>query len=184
MTIRIVLAAIIGITILASIGFFFIHEAPPAAPANVESANPAPTLLPPRTPPEGQLEYRNEMYRISLFYPQDLQVEEAPGEGGTMTIIFEDDLGKEGFQIFVTPYNRDEITEERMALDIPSGVFLEPLDVMIDGTRATMFFSTNARLGDTREVWFIRNNFLYEVVTYRALDAWLSQIMATWRFLI
>jgi hypothetical protein len=38
-------------------------------------------------------------------------------------------------------------------------------------------------LGDTREIWFIRGGFLYEVATYKDQEAWLSEIMSTWKFL-
>jgi hypothetical protein len=46
-----------------------------------------------------------------------------------------------------------------------------------------MFFSQNPVMGETREVWFIKDGYLYEVTTYRELDSWLSQIMATWQWL-
>jgi hypothetical protein len=54
---------------------------------------------------------------------------------------------------------------------------------MIDGTQATMFYGTNAIMGDTREVWFIKGGLLYEVTTYQQLDTWLAQIMQTWQFI-
>ena len=38
-------------------------------------------------------------------------------------------------------------------------------------------------MGDTREVWFINNGFLYEVATYKNLDAWLAELMSNWKFL-
>ena len=38
-------------------------------------------------------------------------------------------------------------------------------------------------MGDAREVWFIKNGFLYEVTTYKELDAWLASIMQTWKFI-
>jgi hypothetical protein len=37
-------------------------------------------------------------------------------------------------------------------------------------------------MGDTREVWFIKGGFLYEVTTYKQLDTWLAQILQTWQF--
>jgi hypothetical protein len=58
----------------------------------------------------------------------------------------------------------------------------EPTEIMIDGTRATMFFGHNPIMGDTREVWFIHGGYLYEVTTYKELDQWLADIMKTWRF--
>ena len=60
---------------------------------------------------------------------------------------------------------------------------LQPTDVIVDGAHATMFFGNNAIMGDTREVWFIRGGFLYEVTTYKELDTWLGGIMRTWKFI-
>jgi len=46
-----------------------------------------------------------------------------------------------------------------------------------------MFFGKNLIMGDTQEVWFIKNGFLYEVTTYKELDQWLAGIMKTWKFM-
>ena len=56
-------------------------------------------------------------------------------------------------------------------------------DVTIDGATATSFYSTNALLGETAEVWFIRGGYLFEVTSPKSEAAWLSQIMSTWQFL-
>jgi hypothetical protein len=45
------------------------------------------------------------------------------------------------------------------------------------------FFSHAPRLDDTREVWFIHGGFLYEITTYKELDAWLLPILHSWQFL-
>ena len=58
-----------------------------------------------------------------------------------------------------------------------------PTDIIVDGTRATMFFGNNSIMGDTREVWFIHGGFLYEVTTYKEFDTWLAGIMQTWKFI-
>ena len=136
-----------------------------------------------REVPDGYKEYRSDFYRLSFLYPDDLSVQEYKGPDTTLTVSFEDTKKEKGFQVFVVPYGSDQISERRFKLDVPSGVREEPVDVMVDGTRASAFFSTNATLGDTREVWFIKNGFLYEVTTYKALDTWLAGIMQTWKFL-
>lgn len=136
----------------------------------------------PREAPEGFTEYRSTRYNFSLFHPADLAVQEFDEGGGAQTIAFESEEGV-GFQIFIVPYTQSQITEERFRKDAPSGVMREPVEVLIDGARATLFFSEHALLGETREVWFIKNSFLFEVTTYKALDEWLAEIMATWKFL-
>lgn len=140
-------------------------------------------LLPPRTPPEGFKEYRSEAYRFSVFYPSDLTVKEYKESGGAQTITFSNSGEEKSFQIFVLPYGENQVSEKRFKMDIPSGVIKEPVDVMIDNVRATAFFSTNSVMGNTREVWFIKNGFLYEVTTYKDLDSWIAGIMQSWTFI-
>ena len=60
---------------------------------------------------------------------------------------------------------------------------IQPVNIIVDGTPATMFFGKNLIMGDTQEVWFIKNGFLYEVTTYKELDQWLAGIMKTWKFM-
>ena len=132
--------------------------------------------------PAGWLEYKSWIFKFSLLYPDDLRVREY-SEGRGTTIAFQSEKTGRGFQIFVVPYPEDHITPERFKSDVPSGVIQDQQEILIDGARATMFYSQNAVMGDTREVWFIKNGFLYEATTYRDLDAWLSNIMQTWRFL-
>ena len=38
-------------------------------------------------------------------------------------------------------------------------------------------------MGDTREVWLIHRDFLYEVTTYKPLDAWLTPILQILKFI-
>lgn len=136
-----------------------------------------------RYPPEGMLEYRNAKYHLSLFYPQELEVKERPERGNAVTITFQN-VGKGlGFQIFIVPYSEQQISEARFKKDVPSGVKTDLENVTIDGVTAATFYSKDISLGETREIWFIKNNFLYEVTTPRSLDEWLSSIMRSWHFM-
>jgi len=140
--------------------------------------------IPPlRIPPTGFKEYRHLTYHFSFFYPDDLLVKEFKELGTAITITFQDSKGEKGFQIFVVPYGESQITEQRFKMDVPSGIRQEVVDVMIGEIRGIMFFSQNVAIGETREVWFIKGGFLYEVTTYKELDSWLSEIMQTWKFL-
>jgi len=132
--------------------------------------------------PEGATLYRNEEYNFKLAHPRELVVTEERGEG-TATITFKNADSSRAFQIFITPYVGWFITEDRIQMDIPSGKIEEPVEVLVDGARGTIFFSEDPTAGRMREVWFIHGDYLYEVTTYHLLDEWLSYIMTTWRFL-
>ena len=86
-------------------------------------------------------------------------------------------------QVFVTPYGDAQITDARFKLDVPSGVKIDPTNIVVDGAKGMEFFSSAPTMDDTREVWFIKNGYLYEVTTFKELDSWLQPILQTWQFI-
>lgn len=128
--------------------------------------------------------YINDKFNFSLEYPEELTVSEYAEVGGAQTITFQKGDELYGFQIFITPYDKKEITKERILLDIPSGRVENPLEVVIgDNIQALAFLSSNSAMGDTREVWFIKNGHLFEITTYISQDAWLAEILKSLKFL-
>ena len=122
-----------------------------------------------RVAPAGSREYRNAAYHYSIFYPEELTVGENDEGGGAMTITFQNEKEVRGFQIFIVPYAEPQVSEARFKQDIPSGVRTDFSNITVDGVVGASFNSTNAMLGETREVWFIRDGFLYEVTTLKSL---------------
>lgn len=135
-----------------------------------------------RDTPFGQRLYESDTYSFSLLYPMGLQVSETVEGAGASTIVFQDARSGKGFQIFVVPYKEPQVSPERFARDIPSGVIEAMRDITIDGATAASFYSQHTLLGETAEIWFVHDGFLYEVTTLAPLDDWLSEIMLTWRF--
>ena len=123
------------------------------------------------------------MYHFRVSYPADFATREYDDGAGAGTIAFEGPSPGEGYQIFVVPYDKSEITRERFLTDDPSGVMKDAKDITIDGTPAKSFFGYNDQMGNTREVWFIHGGYLYEVTTYKPLAPWLTEILQTWKFL-
>jgi hypothetical protein len=140
-------------------------------------------MQPTYAPPSGYLPYSNPQFHFSLSYPRNLQVREYKEAGGGLTVTFQDVVADQEFQVYVTPYSDTQITDAQFKLDEPSGVKTDPTDVVVDGARGIEFFSNAPRLNDTREVWFIHGGFLYEVTTYKELDAWLQPILHSWQFI-
>lgn len=127
--------------------------------------------------------YKNPSRKFSLKYPVGISVTEYNEGKGAYTITFEEKQGDKSFQIFIVPYKEKTISKERFAMDVSSGVMKEKTNIIIDGVEATMFWSENDLMGETREVWFIHGGYLYEVTTYKEYDSWLGSIMQNWRFL-
>ena len=176
MRLKLMIAGVIAVVLL---GFFFfpVKVFPPSADDSV-------LVMIPRTVPVSDTSrlYKNLLFRFSLTYPKDLQVKEYDDGTSASTITFEDATGKIGFQIFIVPYKEDYITTEQFKKDVPSGVMKNPTDVIIGGGRATMFNSQDVAKNETREVWFIKDGFLYEITTPADLDVWLARILSTWHF--
>ncbi len=126
--------------------------------------------------------YKNNRGKFSLKLPNNISYKEYDEGKGAYSVVFLGDTGDKSFQVFFTPYKENSISKERFLIDNPSGIIREQKDVLIDGVTATMFFSENNIMGHTREVWFIKDGYLYEVMTYKSLDSWLSNIMLTWKF--
>jgi hypothetical protein len=136
-----------------------------------------------RTVPTGMREYRSTEYHFSLFYPQELTVNAYNNGGGVATITFQNPDEGEGFQIFITPYGESQVSDARFKQDEPSGVRESLTNVSVDGAVGAAFYSTDASLGATREIWFVHNGFLYELTTLKPLDSWLSHILQSWKFI-
>lgn len=127
--------------------------------------------------------YANSAFKFSLHVPKEFsEAREYEESGGAMSATFQNPATGKGFQIYVTPYAEDYITPERLRLDVPSGVVEDQVEVIIDGVRATLFSSKNSIMGQTKELWFINEGFLYEIVIYKDLEEQFSEIMQTWQF--
>jgi|SRR6185295_12003934 len=178
--------SLIGILLIASLfavgkGLKPLNSPSDATQIEFSQSNSPPTLA--TTTPAGYVSYTSTKYQYSLSYPPYLHIKEYEESGGAHTVIFQDPDTNAGFQIYVVPFSGTHISKARFLLDESSGVMINPTDIMIDGTRATMFFGKNSIMGETREVWFIHGGYLYEVTTYKELDSWLAGILGTFHFL-
>lgn len=157
------------------------------AAASTISATPglAEAIASPDEPPEGYVEYRNERYGFYYYHSPEAAIKEYDEGGGAMTVVQENAARMRGLQIFIVPYEGEVITEERFNRDVPSGVRYNIEDTAIARRQvpAVTFNSYDQFLGDTREVWFIHNGFLFEVTTFKGFGDWFSDIMQTWRFI-
>lgn len=177
------LSVIVILTLLAG-GVYLFFLAPGAQTASVsDAASEHHSKYPPREVPQGSKEFRSDLYGFSLLYPSDLTAKLIDEGSGAATVTFENDKTIEGFQIFIVPFDGAQITDDRFKKDIPLGVRKNIQNITIDGATGASFFSEDATLGETAEVWFIRGGYLYEVNTFKDRAEWLSSIMSSWKFL-
>jgi len=172
-----------GLLLVLSIaGFMYIRAQNSAATTEVPP--PIATSTPVTTPlPKNMRQYANAAYHFSISYPDTLTLTEYKEANGAITDTFMNADNSQSFEIYVTPYGGTQIDQTRFKLDEPSGRYVDPQQVVIDGAQATLFTGYNPIMGDTREVWFIHGGYLYEVATYKDLDAWLGGVMQNFKFL-
>jgi hypothetical protein len=174
------LAVLLAVLLAAGSIFFFQTRTNTESPM-ATTAKSEPNVI--REVPSGMREYKNINYHFSILYSAGLTVEERNHDGGATTIVFEDRERVQGFQIFVRPYTGGELSEEQFKLDNPSGVREKLQPVTIDGAVGAAFYSQEPNLGPTREVWFVRDGYLYEVTTLKPLEADLQTVLLTWQFI-
>lgn len=173
------LRIIVGVLIVLLVSFLFFRMSSEPSGTSIDGTD---VSFESRDVPAGMRLYQNAPYRFSLLYPEALEMHEKEEGAGASTMLFQDTNTGQGFQIFIVPYTETQVTPDRIAKDIPSGVVKDTRDITIDGATAASFYSQNVTLGETAEIWFVHGGFLYEVTTLAPLDDWLSQIMLTWRF--
>jgi len=133
-----------------------------------------------QVPPPGG-EYVNKVYKFSVVIPQGF------GVGGTEKSIVLEDKDGNGLQIVITPLGEDVpvLDEARIRADIPDIVIEQPQAVTVAGASTGLAFkSNNAAFGGvSREVWFVKDGNLYQIITYDRLRPLLSAIFSTLKFL-
>ncbi|MBI4114540.1 MAG: hypothetical protein HY445_01710 [Candidatus Niyogibacteria bacterium] len=175
----IIVAVFIIFVFLAGV-YFYLPEEGNENKEGSESNQPAEPIL--RNAPAGWLIYKNASYGFSLFYPEGLDVKEFDEGGGAGTITFEDAENALGFQIFIVPYAEAQVTEERFLKDNPSGVKENFEDITVDGAVGATFVSRQPFLGETREVWFIHDGYLFEVTILKPTESFLADVLSSWKF--
>lgn len=128
-------------------------------------------------------EYSDDQFKFSLRYPDGMKTSVVEEGDGARTILVQNETAKKGFQVFVAPYDETEpLTKERILQDLPD-LHMEGVQTAnIDGAHAVAFVTNDPSFGRTREVWFSRGGFLYQVTSRIEFDRELAEVMGTWRF--
>jgi hypothetical protein len=166
----------LGVAIGALVGGLFASDATPSADNDAARLRGGSVAA----ADDANVTYEDAALGFSLTYPKELAVTEYEEEGGARTLVFAKPGEQYGFQIFIAPYAGKVITEERLRKDLPGAAVREPVEVVIgSGIQASAFWSESPVIGESREVWFIYDGYLYEATTYARLDSLLGEVLAT-----
>jgi hypothetical protein len=131
---------------------------------------------------ESQQTYRHPSLKFRFNFPQTMKVGSFEDAGG-QTVLVQDAGNKLGMQIYISDFDEDTaLTEERIKRDIPDMVVNQPVSVVLGGTKGVSFFSQSESLGQTYEVWLVRNKKLYQISAYAFQKQLVDRILGTWKW--
>ena len=136
--------------------------------------------------------YTDTQYGFSFQYPKSFTASKfSEGEGDAILVQYQGASNSineypknSGFQIFIAPFDEPLPTKERILQELPDMVINNIENrVLKNGIPALIFFSEDSSsLGKTREIWFVKSGYLYQITATKEIDNLVAQIVATWRF--
>jgi hypothetical protein len=134
----------------------------------------------------GQKIYKNNTYGFSLKIPESFKISELEDEAGK-TILIKND--KYEMQVYASPFDEDIVlTAERIKQDIPDIKMKDVMNVEVGpstssgyskGVAAVTFIDESQ---NTREVWFVRADNLFQISSRPEDDAITGAIMQLWEW--
>lgn len=194
--IRIAIIAVLCVCLVSLLSIYIVkivrHQDVGKEGGELSSTNTAPYIVPPLTK-----KYENATYGFSLSIPEDFSIRESgipdtntPSTNESHTIVFENSKkagSNEGIQIVISPYDQKgvkKLTKEMIQSAIPDMNITDEQVLEIGNSYTGLAFKSDndAFDGNSREVWFIYKDNLYQISTYSRLDDLLKGIFATWEF--
>lgn len=121
-------------------------------------------LLPNPSKPSNTLIYTDTDYGFSFSYPENYKPRAFSDLEDTKTILIENSDTNQGAQVFVSPFDEDIVlTPERIKKEVPDLVVLEPQNRSLGGVTGVVFRSTNALNTESKELWMVHKNNLYQI---------------------
>lgn len=123
--------------------------------------------------------YKNDQYKFEIKLPINAKVTNIEEVAGQSLLI--QNVGKDKeIQIYVSSLDEEMIlTEERIKQDIPDIKMEKFAEVKVDQIKAITFIDLDQ---NTREVWFTRGGFLYQVTGDFKDDQLFGNIMESWKW--
>ena len=129
--------------------------------------------------------YQNTTYGFSFHYPSTLKVGESTAGDGATTILAQDVAEHIGFQVYITPFTDPDpvITAARVAESLPNLTIEAAQQAQLSSSsEGVTFLTKDPSFGESRQVWVVYKQHLYQISTYSSQDALLKKVLATWVF--
>ena len=128
--------------------------------------------------------YQNEKYGFSLELPKGAEVSKVEDGGengdGETILVSRGALDTYQMQIHITEFDEEiALSVERIKQDIPDIKMKDEGVVEVGGVKGVAFIDTEQ---NTREIWFVRGGYLYQVTSEPVVDAAVGEVMQSWKF--
>ncbi|MEX0919022.1 MAG: hypothetical protein WDZ85_03640 [Candidatus Paceibacterota bacterium] len=135
--------------------------------------------------PDYNQTYVSTDFGFRFRFPENLRFSTFAERNGQMILANSATGAGNAFQIFISPFDEpaDSLTPDRLRQDLPDLVVKKPeVFKLADRASGLAFVSDGPPFGESREVWFVYQNHLYQISAYLDNDALLQNILRTWRF--
>jgi|SRR3989344_430589 len=137
---------------------------------------------------EASLTYNDQLLPFSFKYPSDFHTssftESADFNGEEIRVILVQDKSASGFQIVITPFTSADtkVTEERIKKEVPDLVISDAESIFVGRDANGLAFVSGAQSAKQREVWFIYNEYLYQISAPLEVDKTVQAVLNSWQF--
>lgn len=95
------------------------------------------------------------------------------------------DKSQSGFQIFINQLGQPiELTPDFIKKDLPGTAVNNPLAIVLDDKGKGIMFDSNSEAfgGQSFEIWFVYNEYIYQITSYASFGDELKKIIGSWKF--
>jgi hypothetical protein len=129
--------------------------------------------------------FTHDVRNFSFSYPSDFAVGQFGNADGE-TIVVQNSDKRAGFQISIRSTDENiQMTKQRIQEDLPNLQVKNPQPVQLgdNAGQGLAFISDNEAFGgNSREVWFTFDGYLYQISTYASQTPLLQKVLSTWQF--
>lgn len=128
--------------------------------------------------------YTNKTYGFNMKVPSTLRATGFEEGGGNNVLIRGDYAGFKNFsmQVYISPFDEDiSLDIARIKKDIPDMKMIDPIQIKTDGAPTVAFFSEDGGI-KYRQIWFVHDYNLYQIITKAEQDDLTAKIMDTWKW--
>jgi len=164
----------------------------PAQSDNQQTPEPASTEAP--DPMQSNVEavqnrmtekYVNRELGFGFGHPPGYSASTFSNSPESTTLLLQHPDKRASLQIVVTQLDEPiTLTADYIRQELPQYPVNNPEPVRLGGKkRGVVFASENEKFGESREIWFTRNQVLYQISSYKAFDPFVKAIFSSFTFL-